>query len=635
MSLENLFNSLQNIFSGGQDQPPPEEEQKSGGLMSSSLRPRARPTDTETDDNNNVANFSASVINSFNDPAYNDDEDATAATPAGVTLNSIDAQNVLFDPSTLHSVYNSRMAKAGANFTVAKQKPKSDAITETIDYAEKLAQDTMLTLARTEKLPPAQVGDPGYVAGTASVGALGEPFDVEYDTRSIQQNLVDKGYDIAVDGIIGPQTKKAIKDFQKKSGLKVDGIVGPNTSKALGFESSSSDVTTEVMTSPVPGLDQMGVGFQDPDIVDPTTGRRYTGPGLMRQQERLRKQNLPLFEEYEEDAKEAANIETPFMAAMASEAPTINITKDDRNTKEGIKKIQGVLNVLGYNAGTEDGISGDTTKAAIKQFQKDNKLSPDAVVGNATAAALNKANQSSVSDDVKTDSIIKNIPLPEGVKKSLGNINTVLKAVLSPVGRNFITDMLYGGKLSYANPLKAIPFLNKQTPAGAEVFSQEAIDLMRDIVLDAGIVKKGSVTIGDEIYKKAGNISVSQRGGSSAKEIIEALAEGDPINELKLMLGQFSANIDKNNDIIVTDRFNYNAFINPIDNKKYTPEQYDKAIKDGKFTEAEVLKSIFKGDLNYKTIRAVGFVLGSKDYEGKDNPKDQGRRFKINLGPAN
>ena len=213
----------------------------------------------------------------------------------------------------------------------------------------------------------------------------------------------------------------------------------------------------------------------------------------------------------------------------------------------------------------------------------------------------------------------------------------VFKAVFSPVGRNFINDMMFGGGLaSQANPLADIPILGRQRVAGAEVFSEDALNLMRQMVLDKGIIDKGSVSIGKEVYGKGG-LSVKQTGGASAKEIVKALAEGsDPINEIKLMLGQFTAKIDDNGDIIVTDQFNYNEIINPIDGKEYTPEQYEQAIKDGKFTEAEVLMNILKplkdGELNYEMVRALGFVLGSRSYEDED--RRQGRLFKINLGPA-
>ena len=39
---------------------------------------------------------------------------------------------------------------------------------------------------------------------------------------------------LVVDGIQGPKTTAAIKEFQRRSGLTADGIVGPRTRKALG-----------------------------------------------------------------------------------------------------------------------------------------------------------------------------------------------------------------------------------------------------------------------------------------------------------------------------------------------------------------------------------------------------------------
>ncbi|MFT8318442.1 MAG: peptidoglycan-binding protein [Sporolactobacillus sp.] len=48
------------------------------------------------------------------------------------------------------------------------------------------------------------------------------------------QTLLNKfGYKLTVDGIQGPQTLAAVKDFQRKHGLSVDGIVGPKTLAAL------------------------------------------------------------------------------------------------------------------------------------------------------------------------------------------------------------------------------------------------------------------------------------------------------------------------------------------------------------------------------------------------------------------
>lgn len=50
------------------------------------------------------------------------------------------------------------------------------------------------------------------------------------DLRNIQRVLRDAGYyDGNIDGIAGPKTNQAVRDFQKANGLKVDGIVGPKT----------------------------------------------------------------------------------------------------------------------------------------------------------------------------------------------------------------------------------------------------------------------------------------------------------------------------------------------------------------------------------------------------------------------
>lgn len=51
--------------------------------------------------------------------------------------------------------------------------------------------------------------------------------------RWLQARLYDLGYNIAVDGSFGPDTRQKVKDFQKKAHISVDGYVGPATYKAL------------------------------------------------------------------------------------------------------------------------------------------------------------------------------------------------------------------------------------------------------------------------------------------------------------------------------------------------------------------------------------------------------------------
>ncbi len=53
-----------------------------------------------------------------------------------------------------------------------------------------------------------------------------------------------------------------------------------------------------------------------------------------------------------------------------------------------IQKVQIRLAELGYDPGPADGIKGQKTIEAIKQFQRDNGLVADGVVGNQTRTAL-------------------------------------------------------------------------------------------------------------------------------------------------------------------------------------------------------------------------------------------------------
>jgi len=56
------------------------------------------------------------------------------------------------------------------------------------------------------------------------------------DVSVVQQKLKAWGYyNGFVDGSYGSATYRAVRDFQRRNGLRVDGIVGPNTRAALGL----------------------------------------------------------------------------------------------------------------------------------------------------------------------------------------------------------------------------------------------------------------------------------------------------------------------------------------------------------------------------------------------------------------
>ena len=71
-----------------------------------------------------------------------------------------------------------------------------------------------------------------------------------YKATDIQKALNNKGYKLDVDGVIGPKTTAAIKDYQQKNGLAVDGIVGDKTWAALNKESNTSTQTQTQAQTP-------------------------------------------------------------------------------------------------------------------------------------------------------------------------------------------------------------------------------------------------------------------------------------------------------------------------------------------------------------------------------------------------
>jgi peptidoglycan hydrolase-like protein with peptidoglycan-binding domain len=59
--------------------------------------------------------------------------------------------------------------------------------------------------------------------------------------REAQQALQDKGYDPGpIDGINGPKTEAAVRQYQEKENIDADGRLGPKTLDSLGVKQASA-----------------------------------------------------------------------------------------------------------------------------------------------------------------------------------------------------------------------------------------------------------------------------------------------------------------------------------------------------------------------------------------------------------
>jgi peptidoglycan hydrolase-like protein with peptidoglycan-binding domain len=62
---------------------------------------------------------------------------------------------------------------------------------------------------------------------TLALGARGP------HVRQLQDRLVELEWELDVDGVFGPDTDAAVREFQEQYELDIDGIVGPSTWEAL------------------------------------------------------------------------------------------------------------------------------------------------------------------------------------------------------------------------------------------------------------------------------------------------------------------------------------------------------------------------------------------------------------------
>lgn len=75
-----------------------------------------------------------------------------------------------------------------------------------------------------------------------------------------------------------------------------------------------------------------------------------------------------------------------------------------KNGSQGkdVRTLQSKLKRWGYYNGSVDGIFGNQTESAVKSFQRSNNLTPDGIVGPATAKALGLSISSSSSSSTST-----------------------------------------------------------------------------------------------------------------------------------------------------------------------------------------------------------------------------------------
>lgn len=119
---------------------------------------------------------------------------------------------------------------AGCATSSGARVSEADALKARVDSLE--SQVAALNQRLEETSQPAPAETTNFSSRSSSVPS--KTGKTRLTVRQVQKALMAAGYYKGpVDGKEGPQTKKAIKDFQQSQGLKADGVVGTKTAEAL------------------------------------------------------------------------------------------------------------------------------------------------------------------------------------------------------------------------------------------------------------------------------------------------------------------------------------------------------------------------------------------------------------------
>jgi peptidoglycan hydrolase-like protein with peptidoglycan-binding domain len=195
--------------------------------------------------------------------------------------------------------------------------------------------------------PSASVASDGSGAAAAPGSAPAEPpttgehaMVLEAESEGRQVKLLQSALgDVKVDGVFGPETETAVRQFQNSRRLAVDGIVGPQTTAALRDRASATATFASFHTA-MPGESQ----------------------------------NAP------ESAAAAA------LGSEASGAPAPG-SESEAATTAAVKRLQAALHL------PVDGEFGPATLAAIERLQARHGLSVDGVVGPQTWKVIGVAGE--------------------------------------------------------------------------------------------------------------------------------------------------------------------------------------------------------------------------------------------------
>ena len=287
------------------------------------------------------------------------------------------------------------------------------------------------------------------------------------DVKTLQRRLKElKYYRSTIDGKFGRSTEVALKAFQEDNGLEADGVAGKATYALLFSENVlAKGATPTPVPTETPAPEAAAETIDAAAAVVWTTLRSGdSGEAVAQLQEALAAlgyytgkvdgnygtQTVSAVKALQKangltaDGSAGEKTQKLLYGGKAKEAATAKPTATPKATaapasesallKQGssgtdVKELQAKLIELGYLSGKADGVYGAKTVAAVKAYQKANKLSADGVAGEKTLNSLKGAaaasSSGSQSSEAKTATTVK----PSAARVQYANWYDKVKAV--------------------------------------------------------------------------------------------------------------------------------------------------------------------------------------------------------------
>ena len=248
------------------------------------------------------------------------------------------------------------------------------------------------------------------------------------DVSELQKLLVKKGYSCGscgIDGSFGDDSEKAVREFQKCSGLTVDGKAGENTITRLGGvwrgkqdqENQNNETQNPGQEDARPEAEENIEAYVFTRVLK-NTSPRMKGEDVSELQKLLVKKGYScgscgidgsFGDDSEKAVREFQKCSGLTVDGKAGEntIPKLGgIWKENKEPQkifaftrilkkkallmrgEDVKILQQALNQRGYDCGKIDGAYGSKTKSAVSAFQKSSGLTVDGITGKNTVTTL-------------------------------------------------------------------------------------------------------------------------------------------------------------------------------------------------------------------------------------------------------